>query len=251
MSWYACRWGELRVNASVFKVWGFFLFFMPLTLWLAFWQLDRALEKQVLLANYEAAQAAPASEMTIVDSLEIQHLSQWWLRGHYAERSFLLDNRTRNGRVGYEVITPFILSSGAQVLINRGWLRGPALRSELPAVPSTPGEVLRIRVSALDRSALLQDMAEAEPGWPKRIQRFAPADLAKELKAPLVPFEFRLASQDQVGALEQGWSLTQTSPAKHHAYALQWFSLSGALLLLSVWATWAFWQRPPAAALKL
>ena len=46
------------------------------------------------------------------------------LRGEFLpERQFLLDNRSHQGKPGYEVLTPFRTNDGARLLVNRRSLR--------------------------------------------------------------------------------------------------------------------------------
>src|SRR5260370_22130049 len=50
-------------------------------------------------------------------------LEQVSVRGEFvAGRTVLLDNKTRRGRAGYEVITPLKLKDSVYVLVNRGWI---------------------------------------------------------------------------------------------------------------------------------
>src|ERR687895_369418 len=62
-----------------------------------------------------------------------------------------LDNKTRRGKPGYEVVTPLKLrGSSSPVLVNRGWIETGRPRDVLPEVPTPPGEV-RIVGVALER----------------------------------------------------------------------------------------------------
>src|SRR5712692_1841932 len=63
-----------------------------------------------------------------------------------AGRTVLLDNKTRRGRVGYEVVTPLKLGDSMHVLVNRGWIERERI-SEL----RTPAGEVRIEGIALER----------------------------------------------------------------------------------------------------
>ena len=86
---------------------------MALLLWpvlvsLGFWQLDRAEQKSELLESWEVraqqTQSLASSDLVRFSSVESQ--------GEFdRERWLLLDNRTREGKVGYEVVAP-VLSTG-------------------------------------------------------------------------------------------------------------------------------------------
>ena len=51
-----------------------------------------------------------------------------------AARQFLLDNRTRDGRAGYEVLTPLQLDDGRWLIVNRGWVSFSGYRERLPDI---------------------------------------------------------------------------------------------------------------------
>jgi surfeit locus 1 family protein len=100
------------------------LLLFPCLIALGFWQLVRAEEKSELLAAHQAQQlAAPIS----IDELERQPNPAYQrvqLQGFFdARHTLLLDNRTRDGKVGVEVLQPFYdQASGLWLLLNRGWL---------------------------------------------------------------------------------------------------------------------------------
>src|SRR5260370_42402306 len=62
-------------------------------------------------------------------------LEQVSVRGEFvAGRTVLLDNKTRRGRVGYEVVMPLKLRDSMHVLVNRGWIeRGRISELRTPA----------------------------------------------------------------------------------------------------------------------
>src|SRR5512134_1118713 len=94
------------------------------------WQAGRADEKRALGAHLERV----AVEGELVP-----------------EFTLYLDNKTRRGVPGYEIVTPLKLrGSASHVLVNRGWVRAGATRDALPEVPTPAGEV-RIEGLALER----------------------------------------------------------------------------------------------------
>ncbi|HSC80411.1 MAG TPA: SURF1 family protein [Chitinolyticbacter sp.] len=94
-----------------------------LTLLLGAWQMSRALEKQALFAQYRAAShqaVATWSGGPVPAEYRRVRLQGRWL----AEHELTLTPRTHDGRIGFEVISPFQLQDGQVVLVNRGWLVG-------------------------------------------------------------------------------------------------------------------------------
>lgn len=222
---------------------------MPILLSLGFWQLERATFKQQLQATYDARhQAEPLSfaELLVQDDMAFISVS---LRGRFDNSySFLLDNRTSQGRAGYEVITPFVLegpdagselddSATRVVLVNRGWLPMGSNRQQLPAVPEVTGlQQINAAVDIpLKQGFVLMD-EQSTGDWPRVIQRFDVALMAEQLDRPVFPHMLRL-SKDSAGGLQIIWKPIIMRPEKHTAYAVQWFALAVTLTGLFLFAT--------------
>ena len=99
----------------------------PVLMALGFWQLDRAEQKRAREAALDAVRTQPPATLPGTDLAAIEEQRRLLLQGHYLTgRNWLLDNRQRDGQVGYEVITPFELSDGRILLVNRGWVAASA-----------------------------------------------------------------------------------------------------------------------------
>jgi surfeit locus 1 family protein len=101
---------------------------------LGHWQWGRAGQKTALWAEFErgAAQVVPLGARTTTD---LPRYSRVRVEGRWEpQRQFLLDNRTHDGRAGYEVLTPLWLDDGRVVLVNRGWVPFAGYRERLPDV---------------------------------------------------------------------------------------------------------------------
>lgn len=212
--------------------------FFPITISLAFWQLERADEKHALLETYQ--QKKIAAPVSIAEAMRFsdQQYVRVHLEGEYDNRSpLLIDNQVRNGRPGYEVINPFESSQNGWFLVNRGWLPGGLDRSVLPDVGAVPGKVTL--VGYLYRSPGKQLML-GEDKWregdgPKIIQNAAPKKVSEKLAIPFYAYTLRLDA-GMPGALETGWQVVNVVPGMHTGYAVQWSALSIALLLLTLFA---------------
>src|SRR5262245_2557009 len=95
--------------------------FVPLTIALGFWQIDRGAQKRAIEeARLASFGALPMDENRIEDATPYARVR---LEGRYDERhQFLVDNHTRRGVPGYVVITPFDTIGGRRLLVNRGWV---------------------------------------------------------------------------------------------------------------------------------
>ncbi|MBT8140497.1 MAG: SURF1 family protein [Gammaproteobacteria bacterium] len=232
-------------NAN-WKVWLFVLLLLPLLLRLGFWQLQRADEKRLLLAQYEQQGAAAALAPAQLAELTEQQLAFRRVRLSgllLEESSILLDNQIRDGRVGYHLLQPFIDSSGIIFLLNRGWIAGAADRS-LPTIPRVEREldvVASVHVPLGKAVVLGQDSWPA--GWPLRVQAIDVERVAARLRAntdfaslKLYPYVLRI-QQHEAAALAVNWPPVNTRPEKHTGYAVQWFAMSLALLVCGLFAS--------------
>lgn len=214
------------------------LLLLPVLLRLGFWQLSREGEKRELQALYEqrlAGAPVPIGNLDPQADLQYQPVT---LQGSFDnERYFLLDNRVHRGRVGFEAIVPFVTGSGQLVFINRGWLPSTGDREHLPAVEAVAGELqLEGTVHVPLGEALV--LGESKPGasWPKLVQQ---ADSTAALTAlwnadtrlQVFPWTVRLAATSPA-VLERNWTVVNTGPEKHRGYAVQWFAMALALVLL-------------------
>ena len=104
--------------------------FIALTLWLSQWQVSRGAEKTARQALLDARMADAPVRLTgtiaTAESLMYRHVragGEWM-----ADRQIFIDNQIRDGRAGFNVITPLRLDKTTDaVLVNRGWVaRGPA-----------------------------------------------------------------------------------------------------------------------------
>lgn len=210
---------------------------MPVLISLGVWQLNRAAEKQALLDRWQAqVDTLPWAEVARRPMALDQPVR---VTGHYDDAIWLLDNRTRDGRPGYEVINRFVPDLGPAVLVNRGWVPAPARRDQLPevSVPTAP-VTLAGRLADYPEPPVLGD--EAEPGdWPRRVQRL-PRTVAEASVGPLTAYLIRLRDDTQPGAFRADWAPEMMGPTTHYGYAAQWFSLAVVLAVL----TWRA-CRPP------
>lgn len=219
------------------KLMVFVLCLLPVTTGLGFWQLQRADEKRQLLAEFEQRRDSPAkslADLTISDGVSYRRVIA---RGRYDnDRTVLLANRIRRGRYGYEVVTPFDIEGSGWVLVNRGWVAGSLDRQELPGIPEVTGEV---QISGyLYRSPGNHFTVGEEQwrgGWPEVAQNLEFDRLSQRLGLALPTYSLRLEASAP-GALATGWDVVNVEPQRHTAYAVQWFALSLALVVLSLFA---------------
>ncbi len=211
-------------------------FFLPLLIGLGVWQLDRAEEKIALLEVWQAqGDGRPWVEQAADDMRSGQPVT---LTGWYGEQTWLLDNRTREGAPGYEVLTVFIPMEGPAVVVNRGWVQAPRTRDRLPVV-ETPEALITLegRMAPYPEPPVLAETEPATGPWPRRVQALPVEAVAQELTRP-ARMIVQLSDGHQPGAFRADRSPDVMGPQTHYGYAAQWFALAVALTILTVLASY-------------
>ena len=212
--------------------------FLPLLVGFGFWQQERALEKQAIAATWAARQQeAPRPLLSLAESPAELAYRRVQLQGHFiAQQNFLLDNRIHQGRYGVEVITPLRLEGkDTVVLVNRGWIVADASRRTLPELPvdSALQRLVGTVYVPPGEAYTLGPITDSED-WPRLVQALDVPALGVMLEAEVFPYTVRLGPESAAG-FTIDWPLVNTSPEKHRAYAVQWFSMAAALLLIYLW----------------
>lgn len=222
------------------KVCAFSLAFFPLLVGLGFWQLDRAEQKRTL--QQQLAEQQALEPLTITSSAQlgaIDHTAtfrQVALTGQYdTQHTWLLENQVINGRLGYSVVQPLVLSDGQGILVNRGWIPSMGTRAKLPPV-KTPSMPVRVsgRLVQPSRNRLLNDQV-IEGSWPRTILQVEPATLALQSQLILAPWILQIDPADPTGFVTQ-WKSVVMPADQHLGYAVQWFFMALALAILTLYA---------------
>lgn len=211
------------------------LLLLPGLIALGFWQLARAEEKRELLAAHQAQQAAAAVSLSELERYPDPAYMRVQLQGFFdARHSLLLDNRTRNGQAGVEVLQPFYdQASGLWLLLNRGWLPWPDRR--IPPAFATPDTPLRLQAWIYVPPGEAWQLQAEQPGsdWPRLVSAVSPDTLWQQLGRGGLAYEARL--EPGPASFQVDWPVVAMSPDKHLGYAVQWFALAVALLGLFIY----------------
>ena len=206
---------------------------LPVLISLGFWQLARAEQKRELQAVYQQQRQLPAIALTELDQADASPYRSVIIEGRYlSDRYWLLDNRSRRGQTGYEVIMPVATDAGV-VLVNRGWVAAAPLRSTLPEIV-TPSGLVSIAgyLYPMTTNVVVQQSAsDLAVDWPKRVLQLTPAVAAEALVTKVFPLWLRI-DDNAPGALTTDWVITSVQPSKHQGYALQWFAMALALVII-------------------
>lgn len=220
-----------------------FLVLLPLMISLGFWQLDRGAQKQQLLDTWARHRDAAPVLGTELSTLPDPDFRRVTLRGTFdPDHTLLLDNRQRDGQVGVELLQPFQDgASGLWVLINRGWLPWPDRR--IPPVFTTPRQPLSLQAWIHVSPGSAFQLGDTRPGehWPRLVTAIEPASLWTQLGRAGFAQELRLDPGPAAYRLD--WPVVNMSPEKHLGYAVQWFAMSSALVVLYLYLGWHDYKK--------
>ncbi len=218
-----------------------FLVLLPMLIGLGMWQLDRAEQRAGLLATFDAQRTATPVDLNRdrVDAETMLFRPATADGAFLQERQLLLDNQTHRRTVGYNVLTPYRLAGRDQaVLVDRGWVPAGDSRATLPDVAM---EAASVPIEGhLDQGPAtgirLGGMADGETGWPLRIQYIDYDELGERLELELLPVVLRLAPDSAEGFVRE-WRPQHPDgygPERNRAYAVQWFGLATALVIIYI-----------------
>ena len=225
-----CYWG-----ISVFT-----LFFLPFTIILGFWQLDRAEQKQDLQQSLTALEhpitiaQGQGLDLSVLKDFQRVTLNSSFIKPFM----WFKDNQVVKGKVGYDVIG--LIRQGTQLLlVNRGWFASQGQRDPLPVIDWINGDVaLTGRLVPVQPNPYQLGVDIYTNQYPQLVQAIVPAQLAPHLGASmdgvLLPWVFMLDAPGDA-ALTPHWRANVMTPEKHVAYAWQWFGLALTLSILYIY----------------
>lgn len=206
---------------------------VALTVWLGRWQAGRAEEKTERQGLLESRlRETPLTLTGKVRSADEVLFRRVRVGGRFvAEGQLFVDNRIHAGRAGFHVVTPLAIgSSGALVLVNRGWVARTAAYPAPPQVPVPPGDVVVEGLATVPPARFVELSADTVSGsvWQNlSLERYA-ARAGREvlpvviLAAPAAPGLVAVQERPDAGV------------AKHREYSLTWFSLAATVAALWV-----------------
>ena len=213
----------------------FVIFFLPILLYLGYWQISRGFEKKEIWEAYSVNKTLPPiseKELFVYQKEDLFYRSVV-IQGSYIDDTFLLDNRMLQSKKGYEVFTPF-KSEGQQVyLINRGWTGN---YSDHPFSAPEGNHFIEGIISPFDKYGLNLSKEEAKNSFPMVVQELSHSSASKLLGNNLSIEEIVIQlSAASKGSFEPIWGPTELKAPRHWGYAAQWLGLALVLVILYIY----------------
>lgn len=218
------------------------------------WQLSRMSQKQAMLdgvaATLEARSAVPLA--VAADPGRARDYDWSAGRGRFVDGpAFVLDNQIHAGRPGLRIFRLFAPEAGPPLLVDLGWTALVERTARLPEPAIVRGEGLLGRdlelrgLLAPPPSPGLALGPALVPGDAVLMTRLDTAAIAGEVGlATLPPRVLRLDPALELGYLRDLDVLPNTlTPDKHLGYAVQWFGLAVAVLVIALVLTFKTRRR--------
>lgn len=202
---------------------------LPLLVSLGFWQIHRGSEKNQIQQLFNLRSRSIAIDLNHTHAIDLtKNYASAKMQGHFDNQQiYLLDNRIYQHKIGYEVLTPFILKNSPKViLVNRGWIPQGLNRKKIPPIPLVKGKI-SIQGLIVFPGKNFSFKQAAEKNWPQRIQTVNPHFLHQH---HLSPFLFVINTKQNYSFIPL-WKPVSFLASRHYAYAFQWFGLSLTLFI--------------------
>ena len=217
------------------KILIFAIIFVPITISLGLWQIERANEKKVIISNYDKLLVS-----TPIALQKEQPLENWQpieTVGAYQDLVIYEDNAINSGMAGFKVYHLFQNGDGTFIFVHRGFIERNLIKNNLPRI-DTPVGKKNIKGTTLfkQNNTFVKNIEESDI---RIIQEFNTSVLIERFPILkdryLHPFLFNLdvRDADKFQPIEKPVNMTAT---KHIGYAIQWFGLCAALIILTIYA---------------
>jgi cytochrome oxidase assembly protein ShyY1 len=207
---------------------------------LGIWQLHRADFKDALLRRYAASASAPLQDFASVAATPpADGFPRVQVSGRYlVDRLYLLDNPQHDERGGVEVFAPFLVRDQAKpvLLVDLGFLPGNGT-AQVPQLPPLPTDEVSLQGLYVPPPPpgfeMGGDALARQTRWPKNSIFLDPAAVAHDLGRPLYPRVLALdADPASIYVRVHTLDFSSMPPARHRAYAFQWFSFALAAVVI-------------------
>ena len=220
---------------------------LPVLAGLGFWQLERYREKLAIEQKYQQRMLESRTFSQLPDQEDLRYFRLNLTGRFHNESSFLLDNRIWQGQAGFHVITPFELSGGEIILVDRGWIPGTRDRRSLPDIKPVIGTVNLGGITWLPAGkAFLLAEDKWQQQWPKVIQAVDIGRMQAVLGRTVQPW-FYILDDNQPGSFQRNFQVVNMLPFRHLGYAYQWFTMALVLVLLGGYAIYRAGRKPVSA----
>jgi surfeit locus 1 family protein len=201
------------------------------------WQVERLHWKEGLIAERAARLAAPPLTLaTVPKSPGAYDLRRIRLSGEFLnDKELVYGPRVHNGESGWRVVAPLRLDDGSFALVDRGWVPEDRKdrRSRTAGEPRGRVEIDGVLRAAPRRGWFTPDNVPAHNQWytPDVAQMAAHLGLAN-----VHPWLVEAGPAPNPGGFPIGGGTLAPLPNNHLQYAITWYALAAALVVIYILA---------------
>ena len=215
------------------------LLLIPTMIRLGIWQMHRYEERSArnqLVSDALGAKAVPVEGLTSPGHTVTTHdrYRTATATGHFDTKDEVVVRRRTNSddEVGYHVLTPFVLTDGKVVLVNRGWIPsdGPS-QTTFPKVPAPPGGQVTIQGRLMPDETTAASGIKDLKGLPDRqIMLINSEEQARRLHAEVLGGYLQQTAPEPKGDTpEQIPDPGKEDAPLTYAYMIQWWLVAAAV----------------------
>ena len=237
------RIGKLEIRFNIFMT----IFVLLLAAGLArlgIWQLSRANEKIAMQESFElkaTLDPVPVDDLQLTglanDTVNHQNAKVSLIGEYQNHRNIFLIFQEYRDQPGYEIIIPFKLdSNGTYVMVSRGWAMARSPEALIEKVQTIEGNLIlsgQLHIPSekeIDQTNNLDEDIQ----WPLFLRYLNTLELLPYFDSSIFPYVVRLDA-DQPGVMVRHWPTIYVETNHHYTYALQWFSMSIAVILAALY----------------
>ena len=210
---------------------------LSLLLGLGTWQVQRLHWKEGLIAEREAGlRATPVALPTTLDAARALELRPVRAEGQFRnDRELDLNLESKAGAAGFHIVTPLMLADGSALLVDRGFVPTEQKAPETRAAGELSGTVTV--------TGLVRIPSAGKPSWftpdndPGRNSWFY-VDVGAMAQAVgvarVAPFYIDADATPNPGGWPKGGETITDLPNNHLQYAITWYSLALALIVIYI-----------------
>jgi surfeit locus 1 family protein len=210
---------------------------LVILLGLGTWQVERLAWKTKLIDTIAQRMSAPPRPISGADFGAVGEYERVKVEGRFLnDREMHMLARSRaGGDIGYQVLTPFEVAGGGTVIVNRGFVpsdrRDPATRPDGQIAGATTVTGIAKFPKAPLLTWVIPDNRPDEDFW-------IWADLPRMAEAAgvgaVAPFTIEADAGQSPGGLPLGGQTELNLPNDHLQYAITWYALAIALIVMFV-----------------
>ena len=192
-------------------------------------------EKKEIIANYD--KLLTSEPISLNTKSTYKNWQPVTTMGRFKDTVIFEDNAILSGRAGFKIYHLFENGDGSYVFVHRGFIERNMIKNNLPLIDTPKGkQSLKGSILIKQDNSFVQDIEESDA---RIIQEF---DIERLInKFPILkdrylhPFLFNLDIRDKNKflAIEKPVNM---AASKHIGYAIQWFGLCIALIILTIYA---------------